>query len=164
MIFYVFNFNHSFSFNIVYLISQIAHNFQPYYVIVRTHCPPPEGWWVGRAEKWRSPFLGVGLAMRCERSEHGKSQLFIKYFCTILPLVFYFCHSFFQISLSLSATLCLFASKSHCTSPLACNVPAAWRGGGFHYPSLQSNQRAKVVNIFLRKQCRHLAKPPVSRR
>jgi len=29
----------------------------------------------GQAEKWRSPFLGYGLAMRCERSEHGKSQL-----------------------------------------------------------------------------------------
>jgi hypothetical protein len=33
---------------------------------------------VGRAEKWRSLFLGVELAVRCERSEHGKSQLSIK--------------------------------------------------------------------------------------
>ena len=30
---------------------------------------------MGRAEKWRSSFLGVELAVRCERSEHGKSQL-----------------------------------------------------------------------------------------
>jgi hypothetical protein len=41
------------------------------------------GWWVGKAEKWRSPFLGVGLAVRCKRSEHGKSQLSKKYLCTI---------------------------------------------------------------------------------
>jgi hypothetical protein len=32
---------------------------------------------VGRAEKWRSPFWGVELSVRCERSEHGKSQLSI---------------------------------------------------------------------------------------
>jgi len=69
---------------------------------------PLVGWWVGRAAKWRSAFWGEELAVRCERSEHGKSQLFIKYFCPILPLVFYFCHSFFQISLSLSVMLCLF--------------------------------------------------------
>jgi hypothetical protein len=37
---------------------------------------PLVGWWVGIAEKWRSSFLGVGLAVRCERSEHGASQLF----------------------------------------------------------------------------------------
>jgi len=44
---------------------------------------------VGRAEKWRSPFLGVELAVRCERSEHGKSQLSVKYFCTILISLFF---------------------------------------------------------------------------
>ena len=68
------------------------HNFQFYFVVsARTmfYCfATTEGWWVGRAEKWRSPFLGVGLAMRCERSEHGKSQLSIKYLRSILLLVF----------------------------------------------------------------------------
>jgi hypothetical protein len=55
---------------------------------------PLVGWWVGKAEKWRSSFWGVGLAVRCERSEHGKSQLSIKYFCTIVIV----CHSFFRVS------------------------------------------------------------------
>jgi len=41
---------------------------------------------VGRAEKWRSPFLGVGLVVRCERSEHGKSQLFVKFLTSFLEL------------------------------------------------------------------------------
>jgi hypothetical protein len=44
---------------------------------------PPEGWWVGKAEKWRSPFLGEELAVRCERNEHGKSQLSISLICQI---------------------------------------------------------------------------------
>jgi hypothetical protein len=28
-----------------------------------------------KSEKWRNPFLGEGLAVQCERNEHGKSQL-----------------------------------------------------------------------------------------
>jgi hypothetical protein len=43
---------------------------------------------VGKAEKWRSPFFGVGLAMRCSLRSHRKSQLSIKYLYSILPLVF----------------------------------------------------------------------------
>ena len=71
--------------------------------------------------------------MRCERSEHGKSQLSIKFLCTIFTLILFlpFIHHF-QISLSLSATLCLFASQSHyavrrlqVTSQRLCEVAAS---------------------------------------
>jgi len=37
----------------------------------------------GQSRKMAKPIFGRGLAMRCERSEHGKSQLSIKYFCAI---------------------------------------------------------------------------------
>ena len=36
-----------------------------------------------QSRKMAKPILRRGLAV-CERSEHGKSQLFIKYLCTIL--------------------------------------------------------------------------------
>jgi len=75
---------------------------------------PLVGWWVGRAEKWRSPFWGVGLAVRCERSEHGKSQLFIKYFCTILTTFYYF-SSFFNNRYGVQLRSFL-ACKMHCAS------------------------------------------------
>jgi len=64
-----------------------------FYVFIRLFMffRPLVGWWVGKAEKWRSPFLGEGLAVRCERSEHGKSQLSIKYLCSILATFFIIC-------------------------------------------------------------------------
>jgi len=40
-------------------------------------------WVAGGSLKMAKLFLVVGLAVRCERSEHGESQLSIKYFCTI---------------------------------------------------------------------------------
>jgi hypothetical protein len=49
---------------------------------------------VGKAEKWRSPFLGVGLAMRCERSEHGKSQLSKKFLHHLFLLFPYYSQSY----------------------------------------------------------------------
>jgi len=48
----------------------------------------------GQSLKMASPFLGGELAMRCEQSEHGESQLFVKYLCTIFAIflirLFYF--------------------------------------------------------------------------
>ncbi|MCL2651046.1 MAG: hypothetical protein FWD60_08500, partial [Candidatus Azobacteroides sp.] len=74
----------------------------------------------GQSRKMAKPILGRGLAVRCERSEHGKSQLFVKYLCILLFIIS--CHSFFRVSPQLSATLCLFASQSHCRSPIAYNA------------------------------------------
>ena len=78
------------------------------------------------------PILSVELAVRCERSEHGKSQLSIKFLCSIFIFVFLSFIHHFQISLSLSATLCLFASKSHCAVR---NLPITRKrleaGGGY---------------------------------
>jgi hypothetical protein len=48
----------------------------------------------GQSRKMAKPIFGRGLAVRCERSEHGKSQLSKKYFSTILFVIF--CHSFFS--------------------------------------------------------------------
>jgi hypothetical protein len=43
------------------------------------------------------PIFGRGLVVRCERSEHGKSQLFIKFLCPILTIlaIFYLVLSFY---------------------------------------------------------------------
>ena len=86
----------------------------------------------GQSRKMAKPIFGRGLAMRCERSEHGKSQLSKKISLRHSSSCFLFLSFIyhFQISLSLSATLCLFASKSHCASRLADNVLAAWRQAG----------------------------------
>ena len=83
----------------------------------------------GQSRKMAKPILGRGLAMRCERSEHGKSQLSIKYFCTILIVIVY--HLFFRVSPSCQQRSVFFASQSHCASSLAPNVAAAWRGRRF---------------------------------
>jgi len=45
-------------------------------------------WVVGGQPQNGEAILGLWLAVRCEQSEHGKSQLSIKYFCTIFYLLF----------------------------------------------------------------------------
>jgi len=62
---------------------------------------------LAQGDGWAEPKNGEahfgGVGWRCERSEHGKSQLSIKYLCTILPLFLshycFFIIPFFQISL-----------------------------------------------------------------
>jgi hypothetical protein len=46
--------------------------------------------WVvgGQSRKMAKPIFVRGLAVRCERGEHGKSQPSIKYLCAILLPVF----------------------------------------------------------------------------
>jgi hypothetical protein len=61
------------------------------------------------------PIFGRGLAMRCERSEHGKSQLSLKYFCSIS--CHFFSHLFFYIS-----TTCLYLSVFF-RFPMALRLP-----------------------------------------
>jgi len=106
-------------------------------------CPPPEGWWVGKAEKWRSLFLGVELAVRCERNEHGKSQLSIKCLCSIL-VTFFNSH---QLSIYLCVyrnSLSFFASKMRRRCPtLAVYVPAAWRSWGSTAHNSDNHRRLK---------------------
>ena|GEM_PF-4944896 len=71
------------TFNLFFLICQTLFS-----VVSTNRLATTEGRWVGKAEKWRSLFWGVGLAVRCERSEHGKSQLSKKYLCSILYCLF----------------------------------------------------------------------------
>jgi hypothetical protein len=55
----------------------------------------------GQSRKMAKPIFGRGLAVRRERSERGKSQLSIKYLCTILITFYSFVLSntlFFQLS------------------------------------------------------------------
>jgi len=66
----------------------------------------------GQSRKMAKPIFGRGLAMRCERSEHGKSQLSMKYFCTILIFVFYYL--FFRVSPSCQQRSVFFASQMRC--------------------------------------------------
>jgi len=55
----------------------------------------------GQSLKMAKPFLGVELAMRCERSEHGESQQFIKNLCAIYTICFSI-YSILKFLLSLS--------------------------------------------------------------
>jgi len=97
----------------------------------------------GQSRKIAKPIFGRGLAVRCERSEHSKSQLSKKYLCTILATFLsylFFLYSFrnspFFSNLSNSTelstlfNLIFFASQSHCASRIAHNVLAAWRQAG----------------------------------
>ncbi|MDR2833266.1 MAG: transposase, partial [Streptococcaceae bacterium] len=70
------------------------------------------------------PIFGRGLAVRCERSEHGKSQLFKKYFCTILSIFLSNLSNCTEFSTLFN--LISFASQSHCVSRIAYNGTAAW--------------------------------------
>ena len=92
--------------------------YSQFYITINFIVPPACRVVGGQSRKMAKPIFGRGLAMRCERSEHGKSQLSIKYLCSILIFNY----------LSLSSVF--FASQWHCTSRIASNVLAAWRQAG----------------------------------
>ncbi|MDR2584698.1 MAG: hypothetical protein LBC84_00510 [Prevotellaceae bacterium] len=73
--------------------------------------------WVvgGQSRKMAKPIFGRGLAMRRERSEHGESQLSIKYLCTIHAT--FLSHLFFSVSTSCFYLSVFFASQLHCAVP-----------------------------------------------
>ena len=96
----------------------------------------------GQSRKMAKPIFGRGLAMRCEHSEHGKSQLSVKYLCVILILLFkslvLFINSLFFSNLSNFTKLStlfnlIFRFQIALRCPrLADNVVAASRRRGFH--------------------------------
>jgi len=81
----------------------------------------------GQSRKIAQQFLGEVLAVRCERSEHGKSQQNIKHAVPFSPFLDFPCHidSIFLLLLMLPLH----------SPPLACNEAAAWGSGGFHHCS-----------------------------
>jgi len=107
----------------------------------------------GQSRKMAKPIFGRGLAMRCERSEHGKSQLSIKFLCVILISFSSFlsalrlktdsfvvesnvhfptdCHNSkifrFRV-MALNRLACQIVVRCPCITH---NEPAYWRGSGF---------------------------------
>jgi len=71
-----------------------------------------------------APFSGVELAMRCEQSEHGESQLFIKYFAPFLPLVFKV-NFIFLLIVKLNRTSIYFQKNFKTRCPKSANNVAA---------------------------------------
>ena len=85
--------------------------------------------WVvgGQSLKMAKPFLGVELAVRCERSEHGESQLSIKYLCTIYSYCFKVNFNFLHV---VKCRLQKYSRTAHCRPRISHNVVAASRGRG----------------------------------
>ena len=89
----------------------------------------------GQSRKVAKPIFGRGLAVRCERSEHDKSQLLEKYLCFILAIflvIFPIIHLLFLML------------------PLRCpkmtdNGMAAWRSGGIPALPFKSARPAAVA-------------------
>jgi len=117
------------------------------------------------------PFLGVELAVRCERSEHGKSQLSLKFLCTIFipPLrhLFYLYTFFLTLHFSLICqttqnfqpylTLFFrFPIALRCPK-MAYNVVATLRGRGAH-KGLGGRCTCKFAQMFVRTYTPALAK------
>jgi len=94
----------------------------------------------GQSRKMAKPIFGRGLAMRCERSEHGKSQLSLKYSCSILA-IFFIIYSY-KLQLFVFISLSFFASKWHCASRIASNEQGLGAGGA----STAARTGAKLAN------------------
>jgi len=75
----------------------------------------------GQSRKMAKPIFGRGLAVWCERSEHGKSQLSINklsYFSELSSYAKFLTLFFFKVALLLGCPR------------IAANVVAAWRQAG----------------------------------
>jgi len=81
--------------------------------------------------------FGAWVGVRCERSEHGKSQLSIKYLCIILNTFLLFL-IFFSVTTAVSDCALSRLQNALRSPPLAVNVVAACRRRGFHYCSDES--------------------------
>ena len=102
------------------------------------------------------PIFWRGLAMRCEHSEHGKSQLSLKYFCSILAI-------FFVIYSVYISTSCLYRSVFF-RFPMALHSPAlpltskGLAQAGLPLP-LARAQNLQIRTIFQASHCPACAKP-----
>jgi len=86
---------------------------------------------VGKAEKWASPFFGEELAVRCERSEHGKSQLSPKNKKNICRQAKLSGYSDLSDCAKLSTLFFFVSALLLGCARIASNAQAALRGGGF---------------------------------
>jgi hypothetical protein len=119
----------------------------------------------GQSRKMAKPIFGRGLAVRCERSEHGKSQLSKKYICTILItflVIYSFKYTFRNSSFSLICQttqnfqpyLTLFfriPTALHCPK-MTDNVPATWRQAGLSL-TLAREQNFQICTNFRASYC-----------